>query len=109
METQQINGGVTDENGNFTIQTPKGTFDISFEFISFKKVAISNKVIDSFIDFGTIKLEEETSSLDEVVVIAEKTTVNIRLDKNIVLEKIDQTWRKCWRCSWKCAFCASRC
>ncbi len=83
VKTQQINGGVTDENGNFTIQIPKGTFDISFEFISFKKVTISNKVIDSFIDFGTIKLEEETSSLDEVVVIAEKTTVNIRLDKKI--------------------------
>ena len=42
-----------------------------------------NKVIGSSINFGTIKLSEDSNTLDEVVIIAEKSTVEIRLDKRI--------------------------
>jgi len=83
VKTKKISGGITDEKGNFKIPTPKGTFDVSFEFISFKTVKKPNQVIDKNIDFGTIKLQEDANRLDEVVVVAEKTTVNIRLDKKI--------------------------
>ncbi len=83
VKTKKISGGITDEKGNFKIPTPKGTYDISFEFISFKTIKKANQVIDKNINFGTIKLQEDANKLDEVVVVAEKTTVNIRLDKKI--------------------------
>ena len=52
-----------------------------------------NKVIDSSIDFGTIKLSEDSNTLDEVVIIAEKSTVEIRLDKRIYNVGKDMTVR----------------
>ena len=83
VKTKAISGGITDEKGNFKISTPKGTFDISFEFISFKTVKRPNQVLNKNTDFGNINLQEDANTLDEVVVIAENTTVNIRLDKKI--------------------------
>ena len=83
IQTKQLSGGITDEKGNFTIKIIPGTYDISFEFISFKTIKIPNKIINSSINFGTIKLSEDADKLDEIVIIAEKSTVEIRLDKRI--------------------------
>ena len=83
IETNQLSGGITDEKGNFTIKIIPGTYDISFEFISFKTIKIPKKIINSSINFGTIKLSEDSDKLDEIVIIAEKSTVEIRLDKRI--------------------------
>ena len=83
IQTKQLSGGITDEKGNFTVKIIPGTYDISFEFISFKTIKIPNKIINSSISFGTIKLSEDADKLDEIVIIAEKSTVEIRLDKRI--------------------------
>jgi len=93
QETKQLSGGITDENGNFNIKINTGTYDISFEFISFKTIKISNKIINSSINFGTIKLSEDADELDEIVIIAEKSTVEIRLDKRIYNVGKDMTVR----------------
>ena len=83
QKTKQLSGGITDEKGNFNIKINPGTYDISFEFISFKTQEIPNKIINSTLNFGTIELSEDTDKLDEIVIIAEKSTVEIRLDKRI--------------------------
>ena len=83
QKTKQLSGGITDEKGNFNISVNPGTYDISFEFISFKTQEIPNKIINSTLNFGTIELSEDTDKLDEIVIIAEKSTVEIRLDKRI--------------------------
>ena len=81
--TQKISGGITDKKGLFNIKTNKGNYEISVEFISFKSKKYPKQVINKNLNLGTIKLSEDTNSLDEVVVIAEKTTVDIRLDKKV--------------------------
>ncbi|WP_452224566.1 TonB-dependent receptor domain-containing protein [Lacinutrix chionoecetis] len=78
-----ITGGTANENGNFNITTKPGNYTISFEFISFKKITIENKEVNDSFDFGTIFLEENTTTLSEVELIAEKTTVEIKLDKKV--------------------------
>mgnify|MGYP000259413498 FL=1 len=83
LKTKKVSGGITDEKGNFNIKTPKGSYDISVEFISFKTVKLPTQNLSENKNFGSIKLSEDTSSLDEVVIIAEKSTVEIRLDKRI--------------------------
>ncbi|MGB1169750.1 MAG: TonB-dependent receptor, partial [Flavobacteriaceae bacterium] len=83
QKTKQLSGGITDDKGNFNISVNPGTYDISFEFISFKTQEIPNKIINSTLNFGTIELSEDTDKLDEIVIIAEKSTVEIRLDKRI--------------------------
>ena len=82
-KTDKISGGITDINGKFNVKTPKGTYEISVEFISFKPKKYPAQNITKNLDLGVIKLSEDLSSLDEVVIIAEKTTVDIRLDKKV--------------------------
>jgi len=82
-DTQKISGGITNMEGKFDIKTPTGNYEISVEYISFNSKKYPKQNISSNLDLGTIKLSEDSASLDEVVIIAEKTTVDIRLDKKI--------------------------
>ena len=82
-ETDVLSGGLTDLNGNFKILTPKAIYEISVKYISFKSKSFSAENINTNKNFGTIELSQNTNSLNEIVIIAEKTTVNIRLDKKI--------------------------
>jgi len=78
-----ITGGITDKNGKFEIDVNKGTYDISIEFISFNTKTFKNREIHENIDLGIIYLEINAEALNEVEIIAEKSTVEIRLDKKI--------------------------
>ena len=78
-----VTGGITDAEGKFNIPIKKGTYNISFEFISFKKQFINNQTINSNLDLGVIKLVADVESLQEVEIIAERTTVELHLDKKI--------------------------
>ncbi|MDD7887622.1 outer membrane beta-barrel protein [Flavivirga sp. 57AJ16] len=78
-----VAGGITDANGAFSIPVPKGTYDISIEYISFKTQTIPNKKIVSDTNLGTFFLDIDLESLGEVEIIAERTTVEIKLDKKI--------------------------
>ena len=81
-QTKLVAGGITDENGTFNISIPKGNYEISIEYISFKSKKLPTQNLTSDTNFGTIQLSEDASSL-EVVIVAEKSTVDIRLDKRI--------------------------
>ena len=81
--TQEISGGVTNLDGFFSIEIPKATYAIDVAFISFQSVKFPEESIISNKDLGVIKLSESTNGLDEIVIVAEKTTVDIRLDKKI--------------------------
>ena len=81
--TNKLSGGITGIDGKFNVETLKGTYEISIEFISFKSKKFPKQTITKDLNLGTIKLSEDTSSLDEIVVVAEKTTVDIRLDKKV--------------------------
>ncbi|MFO7674685.1 MAG: TonB-dependent receptor, partial [Lutibacter sp.] len=83
LDGKIITGGITDTKGEFSIQVTKGVYDISIEFISFKTKTFKRKEIAGNTDLGTITLDVDAQTLNEVVVIAEKSTVEIRLDKKI--------------------------
>lgn len=78
-----LNGGVTDINGDFAIEVPSGTYNIRIEFISFESKDFKNRKVNSNLDLGTIQLGFSSSSLNEVIVVAETTQVEVRLDKKI--------------------------
>ncbi|SFS31329.1 outer membrane beta-barrel protein [Lutibacter maritimus] len=83
LNGKAITGGITDQNGKFDVQVAKGSYDISVEFISFKTKTFKNREIKEDLNLGTILLEINAESLNEVEIIAEKSTVEIRLDKKI--------------------------
>ncbi|TVZ27775.1 outer membrane receptor protein involved in Fe transport [Gillisia sp. Hel_I_86] len=78
-----LDGGVTDIKGEFAIKVPPGVYNITIEFISYTPKSFKNRTIESDLDLGTIKLGISSSSLDEVIVRAETTQVEVRLDKKI--------------------------
>jgi outer membrane receptor protein involved in Fe transport len=78
-----IFGGITDNKGDYSIDVVPGIYDITLEFISFKPTTISQKQLSQTTNLGTIALEEDATQLNEVVVRAEKSTVEIKLDKKV--------------------------
>lgn len=78
-----VAGGITNNKGEFAVEVNPGTYAISIEFISFKPTEIKSKSIQSNTNLGTIALLEDAAQLNEVVVRAEKTTVEIKLDKKV--------------------------
>lgn len=81
--TDLVNGTITDLDGNYTLNVPAGTYDIKFEYISFQSYTITNRTIDQNTQLASVSLEMDSESLDEVVVRAETTEVQVRLDKRI--------------------------
>ncbi|HLA55603.1 MAG TPA: outer membrane beta-barrel family protein [Flavobacterium sp.] len=78
-----IAGGITDNKGAFDIDVTAGTYNINVEFISFQLNEIKAKAITENTNLGTIELAEDATQLKEVVVRAENTTVEIKLDKKV--------------------------
>ena len=82
-ENKIIGGGISDPQGSFSISISEGIYDISFEYFSFKTISKLNFNVNQTIDLGVISLEEDLQDLDAVDIVAEKTTVEIKLDKKI--------------------------
>ena len=78
-----IEGGSTDKNGDFNIELSRGKYNVKIEFISFKEFSIENLTINTDTDLETVKLEIDIDQLENVDLIAERTEVEIRLDKRI--------------------------
>ncbi|SDZ95046.1 TonB-dependent receptor domain-containing protein [Bizionia paragorgiae] len=76
-------GGITNENGEFSFPAETGSYTISFEYIGFKTKTEIEQNITKDINLGITYLSEDAQALDEVEIIAEKTTVEIKLDKKI--------------------------
>lgn len=82
-DPSMVTGGVTDTNGNFSIAVSEGTYNIVVEFISFSPQRFPNQTVNSDLNLGKVELGVAAADLDEVVVIAETTQVDVRLDKKI--------------------------
>ncbi|WP_417556840.1 TonB-dependent receptor domain-containing protein [Mesoflavibacter zeaxanthinifaciens] len=82
-DASDVTGGITDTKGNYNIKVAAGTYNISYEYIGFKKLTVNNKSITSNTNLGTTSLSVDAETLDEIEIVAEKTTVDIRLDKKI--------------------------
>lgn len=78
-----VTGGVTDETGSFSFDVVKGIYNISYEFISLKSIEVKNKTIDSDTNLGTVFLEPDVAQLKEVVLVADVSTVEFKLDKRV--------------------------
>jgi outer membrane receptor for ferrienterochelin and colicins len=76
-------GGITNESGQYSIDVPAGTYNITFGFFSYKTVVLSSKEITADTNLGTTGLSVEATELEGVEIIAERSTVEIKLDKRV--------------------------
>lgn len=78
-----LSGGITDAKGNFSIEIFASEYNVKIEYISFKSIEFKNKKYTENANLGTINLEEDATQLAGVELRAEKTSVEIKLDKRV--------------------------
>lgn len=78
-----VNGGITNLEGVFSINVSPGNYNVTVEYISYETKTFPNQVFTEDTDMGRIAIGINVEALDAVEVIAERTTVEIKLDKKI--------------------------
>ena len=94
LEGDIITGGVTNDNGVFTIEEiPEGKSKVSIQYIGYKTYSTEIEISRSNrnLDLGRILLEEDIAALDEVTVTAERTTIQQKLDRKVITVGKDLT------------------
>jgi outer membrane receptor protein involved in Fe transport len=79
-----IAGTITNEEGRFSLANIKsGNYILEFSFVGYKTKIQSVYVgsLSEFLDQGTIELEEDATTLQEVVVVSKSSTVSDKMDK----------------------------
>jgi len=82
-DSETILGGITGEDGKFTLEAKPGMYNLKIDYISFEPYLDENFLVKGNTDIGSIALNIDVSMLDEVEVRAERTQVEVRLDKKI--------------------------
>jgi ferric enterobactin receptor len=81
-----VSGAITDEAGGFIVDISAGTYYALSEFIGYKPNYTTNikvSAANSPLDLGSIKVAASAKTLDEVTVQAEKSSMELSLDKKI--------------------------
>ncbi|MCB0516202.1 MAG: outer membrane beta-barrel family protein [Chitinophagales bacterium] len=79
-----ITGTTTEEDGTFSLQTKVKDFYVEVSFIGFVKQSVKDFTIaNGKVHLGDILLAENSQTLDEVVIQAEKSTTEFKLDKRV--------------------------
>lgn len=82
-----ISGGISNDDGDFIISDiPNGSYTLKVQFIGYKtysqpiEITKQNKDVNA----GIIALEEEAEALDDVTVVAERTTIEQKIDRKVI-------------------------
>jgi ferric enterobactin receptor len=81
-----VNGNITDESGAFSIELPFGRYYAEVEFMgynSYRSREFTLSASQTQHDFGVVRLATAVNTLNEVVVQAEKSSLELSLDKKI--------------------------
>ncbi|MDI9867480.1 TonB-dependent receptor [Flectobacillus sp. DC10W] len=81
-----ITGGITTEKGTFSLQVPYGIYVVATEFMGYKTWKSDILTLDksnAAINLGNILLQTQSQQLTEVEVRAEKSTMEMALDKRV--------------------------
>jgi len=82
-----ITGGITQENGNFSIKNiALKNYTVEFQFIGYKKQTQEIRLAENNknVNLNTIFLEEEAVQLEGVEIVKEKSTYEQKIDRKII-------------------------
>ena len=79
-----LSGATTEDGGQFTLSTTTDKVTVEISFIGFSdKVLQDIQFQGSTADLGTIYLGSDSQALDEVLITADKSTTEFKLDKRV--------------------------
>tara|TARA_B110000046_G_scaffold88676_2_gene96809 strand:+ start:46676 stop:49198 length:2523 start_codon:yes stop_codon:yes gene_type:complete len=79
-----VGGTASDIDGNFSIDIRPGTYNFKFSFLSFQTLTKSRIVVErQGVNFGEIELVNEAKEIDEVEVVADRSQMELKLDKRV--------------------------
>jgi len=79
-----LSGTTTEDGGKFKVTVSKEKVYVEVEFIGFETKRIDEiSFSNSQVDLGRITLGEDTEVIDEVIVTADKSTTEFKLDKRV--------------------------
>ncbi|WP_303075888.1 TonB-dependent receptor [Capnocytophaga sp.] len=78
-----VSGGVTNEKGEFEIKAPKGNYHLKVQFFSFKNYEVKNFNLNANKKLPPVYLDLDIEELTGVEVTAQRTTVELHLDKKV--------------------------
>jgi len=80
-----VAGCVTDPTGHFTMELEKGRYELEVQYMGFITThkAVNLDGTKSTVDVGRINLSPDSRMLNEVNVVAEKSTYEMTLDKHV--------------------------
>lgn len=85
-DSSLVTGGLTDVSGEFNIPVKPGKYYLRIQFMGFEDVILSNVVINNqnnIYNTGDVGIKENETMLQEVVVQAERTQMELTLDKKV--------------------------
>ena len=82
-----VTGGISAEDGSFTVKgIPAGEFVVRIQFIGYKEhsqnIIITKK--KKAVNIGTVAIAEDATQLNEVEVIAERSTIEQKIDRKVI-------------------------
>lgn len=86
-DSSLINGGITDENGRFSIgKIPFGNILIRIDFIGYQSLWINDKVLEKdkkVLPLGRVKVQPSAAMLQGVEITGSKEMIQTNLDKKV--------------------------
>lgn len=71
-------GAISDDNGNFQIQVPTGAYIVQVSYVGYQTVHRNVSLTNERLELGNIFLKEETTTIAEVEVKADKPSSNAK-------------------------------
>ena len=86
LEGKLITGGITQDNGSFTIKNLElKEYTVEFQFMGYKKQIVSaNLLTNKNVNLNIISIEEDAIQLEGVEIVKEKSTYEQKIDRKII-------------------------
>lgn len=89
-----VGGGITEDNGTFTVKNlPLKSLSVEVQFMGYKTQAVTAALGEATksVSLGTIAIKEEATTLDEVNIVREVSTIEQKLDRKVITVGRDLT------------------
>lgn len=89
-----VTGGITDDNGDFAIKgLALKSYSVEIQFMGYKTSTITANLSESAksVNLGTLKISEDVTTLNEVEIVKETSTIEQKIDRKVITVGRDLT------------------